>query len=177
MNSFCKKVNFPLSKIRLHYQTVIGQRLTVFHQLFSWTSFGPNKCPIAKMIGSQDHLTVLGVFPWYSVYILRTTLLKFFSKSIIFEIRHCRKIHCPLCKFSLHSLFLGQRLAAFHQLFSRISVGPSKCPIHKMIGSLGHPTVWGVLKYHVYYLRTLSQKTFPNEKLFKVGIVKSFTVL
>ena len=47
-----------LSKISLHYHTVIDQRLTGFHQLFSWTSAGLSKGPIDKMIGSQGHLTV-----------------------------------------------------------------------------------------------------------------------
>ena len=65
---FCKSINFkikycktfhcPLRKISLHYQTVIDQRLTAFHQLFSWTSVGLSKCLIDKMIGSQGHLNV-----------------------------------------------------------------------------------------------------------------------
>ena len=54
----CGKFHSPLSKISLHYETVIYHRLTVFHQLFSQTSVGPSKCPINKMIGSQDHLIV-----------------------------------------------------------------------------------------------------------------------
>ena len=44
----CKNVHCSLSQISLHYQTVIGQTLTVFHQLFSWTSVGHSKCPIDK---------------------------------------------------------------------------------------------------------------------------------
>ena len=54
----CKKFHSPLSKISLHYQTVIDHRLTVFQQLFSWTCVGLSKCPIDKMIGLQGHLTV-----------------------------------------------------------------------------------------------------------------------
>ena len=57
----CKKCRCPLSKISLHYQTVIGQSLTVFYQLFSWTSAELSKCPIDKMIGLQGYLTVWGV--------------------------------------------------------------------------------------------------------------------
>ena len=34
----CKKFYCCLSKINLYYQTLIGQRLTIFHQLLSWTS-------------------------------------------------------------------------------------------------------------------------------------------
>ena len=46
---------------------------------------------------------------------------------------------------SILQLLLGQRLAAFHhQLFSWISVGPSKCSIDKMIGLQGHLAFWGV---------------------------------
>ena len=52
------KFNVILSKISLHYQTVIDNRLTVIHQLFSLTSVGPSKCLIEKMIDSQDHITV-----------------------------------------------------------------------------------------------------------------------
>ena len=53
-----KKYYCPLSKISLHYQTVIDQKVTVLHQLFSWTSVAPSKCPINKMIGLQGHLIV-----------------------------------------------------------------------------------------------------------------------
>ena len=59
----CKKVNCTLSRISLHYQTVIDQKLTTFHQLFSWTLVGLSKCPIDKIIGSQGHLNV-SPFPW-----------------------------------------------------------------------------------------------------------------
>ena len=55
--SNAKKLHCSLSKISLHYQPVIDQRLTLVYQLFSWTS----KCPIDKMIGLQGHLTVQGV--------------------------------------------------------------------------------------------------------------------
>ena len=59
----CKKFYCPLRKISVHYQTLIDQRLPVFYQLFRWTSVGPSKCLINKMIGSQDNLTVWAV-PW-----------------------------------------------------------------------------------------------------------------
>ena len=58
-----KKFHRPLSKINLHYQTLIDQKLTVFHQLFSWTSVVLSICPIDKMIGSKGHLTLWAV-PW-----------------------------------------------------------------------------------------------------------------
>ena len=41
---------------------LLDQRLTIFYQLLSWISFGPSKYPIYKMIGSQGHQRVLGVF-------------------------------------------------------------------------------------------------------------------
>ena len=37
----CKNFKCPLSKVSLQCQTVIDQRLTIFHQLFGWTSAGP----------------------------------------------------------------------------------------------------------------------------------------
>ena len=66
----CKNIQCPLSKFSLRYQTVIDQGLTVFHQLFSWTSAGPSKCLIAKMIGSQGHLWVLA-YPQVQHYIIQ----------------------------------------------------------------------------------------------------------
>ena len=33
----------------------IGHRLAAFHQLFSWTSAGPSKCLIDKLIGWQGY--------------------------------------------------------------------------------------------------------------------------
>ena len=62
---YCKKFHCHLTKISLHYQTVLDQRLTAFHQVFSWTSARPSKCPIHKMIGLQGHLTVW-ILPWLS---------------------------------------------------------------------------------------------------------------
>ena len=53
-----KNFHCPLSKISLHYQTVIDQRLGILHQMFSWTSVGSLKCPIDKTSASQGHLTV-----------------------------------------------------------------------------------------------------------------------
>ena len=62
----CKTFHCPLFKISLHYQTVIDQRLTVFHRLFSCTSVGPLKCLINKMIGSEVHLTGWEI-PWVAL--------------------------------------------------------------------------------------------------------------
>ena len=45
-----QKFHCPLSKISLHYQTVIDQRIAAFEQLLCWTSFGPLKCLIDKVI-------------------------------------------------------------------------------------------------------------------------------
>ena len=139
-----KKVPCPLSKINLHYQTVIDQRLTVIHQLFIWTSAGPSKCSIYKMCGSQGHLTVWRV-PSVPSVLDENSFTELFSKWINIQIRHCKKFHCPLSKTSLHyQTVIDQRLTVFHQLFSWTPVGPSKCPFEKIIGSEGHLTVWEV---------------------------------
>ena len=107
---FCKSINFKIKyckkfpcKIRLYYQTVIDQRLIAFHQLFSWTSAGsPNarsiKWSVRKAIWQPQE------FPDYPIYRLRAPSLKIFSKWIIFQITYCKKVHCPLSKFILHSL-------------------------------------------------------------------------
>ena len=141
-----KKVPCPLSKINLHYQTVIDQRLTVTHQLFIWTSAGPSKCSIYKMCGSQGHLTVWRV-PSVPSVLDENSFTEIFSKWINIQIRHCKKFHCPLSKISLHyQAVIEQRLTVIHLLFSWTSAGPSKCPIDKMFGSHGHLTVWRVLR-------------------------------
>ena len=49
----CKICRCPLNKISLHYQAVIGQSLTVFYQLFSWTSVGPSKCRLTKWLARK----------------------------------------------------------------------------------------------------------------------------
>ena len=110
---FCKWINnwsrhsnsfyCSLIKISLHYQTVIDQRLTVCHQLFSWTSFGPSECPINKLIGSEGYQTVWRI-PWVPSVQAKDSITEFFSKWTIFEIRHCKKVHFRLCKFSVHFL-------------------------------------------------------------------------
>ena len=100
---YCKKCHCRLCKISRHYENVIDQRLIVFHYLFSWTTVRPSKCPINKMISSQGHLTV-SAFPWVPCVQAKNCMTKIFSKWIIFEIMHCKTFHCPLSKFSLHSL-------------------------------------------------------------------------
>ena len=61
-NSILMSLLLPVAEtISLHYQTVIDQRLRAFHQLSSWTSFGPWKCPIDKIICFQGHLTVCAI--------------------------------------------------------------------------------------------------------------------
>ena len=56
-----KNANRYLDKINLHYHSVNDPKLTVYHQLFSWTLVGLSECPIKKMIGSQGHPNVLAV--------------------------------------------------------------------------------------------------------------------
>ena len=122
---------------------MIDQRLPVIHQLFSWTSAWPLKCPIDKMIGLQGHPTVSGVprVPWV---LAKNSITETFFQ-IFFEIMHSKKVHCLYANTaSILWLLLDKTLAAFHQLFSWTSVGPLKCPIDKMIGLQGHQTVWGV---------------------------------
>ena len=58
MNKFSNEAFQKLNALLVHYQTVIDQRLTIFHQLFSWTLVRLSKCPIDKIIGLQGLLTV-----------------------------------------------------------------------------------------------------------------------
>ena len=119
--------------ISLHYQTVIDQRLRAFHQLSSWTSFGPLKCPIDKIICFQGHLTVCAIL-WVPCVLAKNSFTEIFSKLINVEIRRCKKFHCPLRKINLHyETVIDQKLTVVHQFFSWTSIGLSKCPIDKMI--------------------------------------------
>ena len=148
----CKKFQCPLSKISLRYQTVIDQRLTVFQQLFRWTSVGLSKCPIDKMIGLQGNMTVWA-YPQVQHYIIQslfqtylgTRSQKCFWKSLKFNIRRCKNFHCSLINISLHyQTVIDQKLTVSHQLFSWTTVRSWKCQIHKMIGSQNHLKIWAV---------------------------------
>ena len=92
-----------LIKFNLHYETVIDQMLNVFHQLLSFNSAGPLKCPIRKMVGSQGHLTVWAV-PRLQCVLTKKSFTEDFSKLINFQITYCKKFHCLLSKYSQHCL-------------------------------------------------------------------------
>ena len=86
-NYALKKVPYPLSKISLHYVMVLDQRLAAFHQLFSWTSVGPLKCPINKTNNSQGHLTLSNV-PWLQSVLTKNYIINFLFKWTKFEKRY-----------------------------------------------------------------------------------------
>ena len=76
----CRKFRCRLSKIRrLHYETVIYHRLTVFHQLFRYTSVGPSKSPIDKMIGLEGYLTVWKVL-WVTSALEKNSIIEIFCQ-------------------------------------------------------------------------------------------------
>ena len=117
------------------------QRLTVFKQLFSWTSIGSSKCSIDKTVGLQGHLTVWAV-PWLPCALAQNSFTeKFFQMKnlYIFSNKSFKKSHCAFSTISLHyQMVIDQKLTVFHQLFSWTSVGLSKCSIDKMIDSQDH---------------------------------------
>ena len=122
--SHCEKFHCRLSKITLHYQSVIDQRLKVFQncsvglQLDPW-NIRSTKQSVRKAIWQSEE------FPEYAVFKLRTLSFKIFSKWTNFQIRHCKKFHCLLRKISLnYQTVIDQRLTVYHQLFSWISAGP-----------------------------------------------------
>ena len=151
--SHCKNFQCPLTKISLHYQTPIDQKLTVFHQLFSETSVGPSKCPIDKMIDLQGHVEVWAI-SWIPCVL----------KSLKIKIRHCKNFQYPLSKISLHyQNIIDQRLTVFHHGFSWTSIGSSKFPINKMIGSQGHLRVWAIPSMPY----VLSENSFFHKNIFE----------
>ena len=157
----CKKVPCPLSKISLHYQSAIDQRLTVIHQMFSWTSAGPSKFPIHKMSGSQGHLTVWRVPKVPSVLDKNSFTKNFFKMNKV--------SNQALQKISLYLHYqtvIGQRITILNQLFSWSSVGTSKCAIHKMIGSQGHLKIRGVPKVPCVLVKNFFTENFFQMKKF-----------
>ena len=56
------KIKNDFHKISLLFHTVLESVAKAFYQLFSWSSVGPSKCPIDKMISLQGYLTVWTVF-------------------------------------------------------------------------------------------------------------------
>ena len=87
-----KKISNDFDKINLLFQTVSGSEDTSLLPTDQLDfTVGPSKCPINKMIGSQGHLTVWRV-PWVLCEQAKSSLLKFFSKWIIFQIRHFKKL-------------------------------------------------------------------------------------
>ena len=89
--SHLKKLEMISIKLTCFFKLFQDQRIQAFYQLINWISVGPSKCPINKMIGSQGHLTVWRV-PWVLCEQAKSSLLKFFSKWIIFQIRHFKKL-------------------------------------------------------------------------------------
>ena len=159
---YCKIFHCRLHIISLHYQTVVDERLTVFHQLFSWTSVGPSKYLIDKMIGPQSQLRVWAI-PWMPCVLSENSPQKFFWKSWKFKIRHCKNFNCLLKKISLHyQTVIDQRLTVFHQLFSWTSVGPSKCPSDKWLVRKAICESKQFLECYLYYLWISSQIFFES---------------
>ena len=134
-----KKFNNNFDKIKLLFQTVFEWKtrslLPTVQLDFSWTL----KMSVDKMIRLQAHLRVRANF-WMPCVLFENSSQNLFWMSLKFKMRHCKYFQCALSKISLHyQNVIDQRLTVFHQLFSWTSVGPSKCPIDKMIG-LGKPS-------------------------------------
>ena len=75
-------------------------------------------------------------------------------------------------------MLINERLLSFHQLSSWTSVGPSKCPNNKMIGSQNQMTPWTVSWVPLVTTKEIFYRWFfRNEKISKLGIAKKFIVL
>ena len=148
---------------------MVVQRLAHFLQLFSWTSVGPTKCPINKMIASQPYCTVWGV-PW-----LLCVQAKNSFTEMVFEMKEFLKLGI-VKKFiffyvnlaSILWLLLDQRLAAFHQLFIWTSDGSSKFLINKIIVPQRYLAVWAVPR-----LPCLLAKNYFTENFFEMNKISN----
>ena len=145
---------------------LLDQRLAAFYQLFSWIlklSDQQNDC---KAIWQSEQ------FSHYHVYKPRTLSQKIFCNWINFWIKHSKIFHCSLSKISLHyQTVIDQRLTVLHPLFSWTSVRVSKYPMDKMIGSLGHLTVWGVPR-----VWCVPAKNSFTEKFFEMNKFSNWTL-
>ena len=105
----------------------------------------------------------------YPVHQLKTASLHLFSKWINFDRRHWKIFHCRLSKISLRYLTAPTSKATNYSPTVRwTSVGPSKCPIDKMIGWEGHLNVWAVpWVQHDLIHRFLQCQFFGNDTICK----------
>ena len=76
-NQPLKKLAIISIKLAYFFKLFWSQTLEPFCKLFRWTSVGLSKCPINKMIGLQDHLTVWAI-PWRPHVLAETFLTKVF---------------------------------------------------------------------------------------------------
>ena len=83
----CKTFHCPLGKNSLYYQTVIDQRLTVFHLLFSCTSIGSSKSLIDKLISSQG-------IPGVPCVPVKNSITNFFSNECLSQ-KHLIVVSVP----------------------------------------------------------------------------------
>ena len=101
-----KNLIMILIKLACFFKRFSNQRQEAICQLFGWTSAGPSKCPIDKMIGWQSHMSISPSATLHNPEALSklsgNSLTKIFWKSLKFKIRRCRNFQCPLSKISLH---------------------------------------------------------------------------
>ena len=98
----CKKVNYPLSKITLHYcdwseANNLSPSCSIILQLDS-RNVRSTKWSVRKAIWQSQEL------PESNVHQLRTLSQNSFLKWLNVQTRHCKKFHCSLSKISLHCL-------------------------------------------------------------------------
>ena len=89
----CKKLIMLLKKLACFFNLFCDQRISSIHQLFSWTSVGPSKCKIDKMISSQGPLT-FRIVPCVQRGIIKKLLQNHFFclKWLNFQPKHWKKI-------------------------------------------------------------------------------------
>ena len=141
----CKNVHCSLSKISLHYHTVIGQTLTVFHQLFSWTSVGHSKCPIDKR---SVHKAILQSeeYPENNMASSRSSFkTNSFEMNEIWITPLKKKLHFRKNLPTFSNCFRIRGYKPFTNCSFGLQLDPQNfCLINKMIGSQGHLRVWEV---------------------------------
>ena len=112
---FSKLLAIISIKLDCFFKLFWNQSLETFWQLFGWTSVGPSKCPIDKIMGSQGHRNFWAVSRVPSAPAKNSFPQKTFSKWKNVQSKHCRKFHCPLSKIGLHyQTVIYHRLTVFH---------------------------------------------------------------
>ena len=133
----CKKLIMLLKKLACFFNLFCDQRISSIHQLLSWTSVGPSKCKIDKMISSQGPLT-FRIVPCVQRDIIKNSfkIISFFRNDWISNPNIEKKFDRAFEKISL--LFKNCFMLRGYQALTNCSVGLQLICQNDMFATLSH---------------------------------------